>query len=145
MQGASRSQAGFSMIELMIVVLIVGIIAAVAYPSYVETVVRSKRSAAQACLANYATFMERFYTTNMRYDQDAAGEDIELPDLDCASAQNTGQDYAYSLAAVAATTYTLQSVPIDGQATRDTHCGTLTTTNTGSKGASGSAGATGCW
>ncbi|WP_028079480.1 type IV pilin protein [Solimonas soli] len=134
-------QAGFSLIELMIVVLIVGILARIAYPSYVKSVTKTKRRAAEACLSNYATYMERFYATNLRYDQDLAGTAISLPTLDCAGTQNTGKDYGYSLSTVAASSYTLQAVPTGKQAIRDTQCGTLTLNQTGTRGA----GTTDCW
>src|SRR3546814_10324649 len=63
-------RAGFTLIELIIVVTIVAILALIAYPSYINSITRSKRAAATACLSSYATFMERFYTTNLRYDVD---------------------------------------------------------------------------
>src|SRR3546814_14959759 len=69
----------------------------IAYPSYINSITRSKRAAATACLSSYATFMERFYTTNLRYDVDTAGDDVALPTLDCATAANTGADYGYQL------------------------------------------------
>ncbi|MDL0433418.1 type IV pilin protein [Marinobacter sp. TBZ242] len=55
-------QKGFSLIELMIVVAIVGIIAAIAYPSYRDSVVRSQRADATTTVARLAAAQERFYT-----------------------------------------------------------------------------------
>src|SRR3546814_11177591 len=88
-------RAGFTLIELIIVVTIVAILALIAYPSYINSITRSKRAAATACLSSYATFMERFYTTNPRYAVDTAGDDLAFPTLYCAPAANTGADYGY--------------------------------------------------
>lgn len=55
-------QKGFTLIELMIVVAIVGIIAAIAYPSYRDSVVRSQRADATTTVARLAAAQERFYT-----------------------------------------------------------------------------------
>src|SRR3546814_12246274 len=77
-------RAGFTLIELIIVVTIVAILAPIAYPSYINSITRSKRAAATACLSSYATFMERFYTTKLRYDTDTAGDDLALPSVGCA-------------------------------------------------------------
>lgn len=143
-----KMQKGFTLIELIVTVLIVGILASIAYPSYVNSVSKTKRRAAEACLSNFATYMERFFTTNLRYDKDASsGADIVLPDLDCKSAQNSGNDYVFSLAAKDQSSYTLQAVPksTSAQATRDARCGTLTLDQTGARGASGSDGASKCW
>src|SRR5690606_19278784 len=90
--------AGFTLVEIVIVIAIVGILAAIAYPSHVRSITNSNRAAGRACLMNLATHMERFYTTNMRYDEDLAGDDIELPDIDCASADNSGRDYDFDFA-----------------------------------------------
>lgn len=144
MRTAER-EVGFTLVELVIVVLVIGILGSIAYPAYTDSVMRAKRAAARACLSNFATFMERYYTTNMRYDQDADGTTVELPDLDCASAQNTGENYTYSLAAVAVNSFSLQAAPKGQQASRDTTCATLGLSNTGAKTASGSGGEAHCW
>ena len=82
MKKASSIQ-GFTLIEVMIVVAVIGILAAIAYPSYQESVTKTRRSAAQGCLVEMAQFMERFYTTNMRYDQTAAGVAVALANPTC--------------------------------------------------------------
>lgn len=145
-------RTGFTLTELMIAVAIVGILAAIAYPSYINSITKSKRRAAQACLSSYATYMERFYTTNLRYDivtvGPSAGEDIVLPVLECATAQNTGADYAYGFAtgSPTSTTYTLQATPTGVQAARDAACNVLTLTHTGTRGVSGAtSSAADCW
>src|SRR5690606_38472416 len=64
---ARKSSAGFTLIEVMIVVAIIGILAAIAYPSYQDHVRKSRRADAQTALLELAQFMERHYTTNGRY------------------------------------------------------------------------------
>ena len=139
-------QSGFNLIELMVVLLVVAILTAVAYPAYISYMTRSRRAAAEACLSNYATYMERFYTTNLRYDQDTLGNSVTLPTLDCATSQNTGAYYNYSFEdAPTQSTYTVKAVPTGVQQTRDTKCGTLTLDQTGQRGDSGTGAVSQCW
>ncbi len=136
---------GFSLIELMIVVSVISILAAIAYPAYMDSVTKTRRAAAAGCLMELSQFMERFYTINMRYDQDTSGTAIALPNTSCMSSQQDFYTYSFS-GAVANSTYTIQAVPQGGQATRDTKCATLTINQTGTKTKSGSAAAVSdCW
>ncbi|HRY15792.1 MAG TPA: type IV pilin protein [Candidatus Competibacteraceae bacterium] len=63
---------GFTLIELMIALAIMAIVAAIAYPSYQNSVRKSRRADARAVLLQAAQFMERFYTQNFRYDRTQA-------------------------------------------------------------------------
>ncbi|WP_083924885.1 type IV pilin protein [Lamprocystis purpurea] len=67
--GRARFRPGFTLIELMIVVGIVAILAAIAYPSYQSQIRKTRRGDAQAVLMQAAQFMERIYTENGCYDE----------------------------------------------------------------------------
>lgn len=136
-EAAPQRSAGFTLVELMVVVTIVAILGAIAYPGYRSHVVKTQRSAAKACVAQYAQFMERYYTTRLTY-VDAA------PVLGCASEGNMALNYAFSVTGVAATAYTAQAVPTTAFAARDTQCGTLTLNQMGVRGVS-SGSVADCW
>jgi len=136
-------ERGVTLIELMIVVGIVGILAAIAYPAYTNSVMKSKRGAAKACLSEYSQFMERFYTTNLRYDEDSAGDAVALPSLECATDLSASYTFALDSNALSATTYTVTATPQGAQASHDTACGTLGMTESGARTASGSGAY--CW
>ncbi|MDQ7914927.1 type IV pilin protein [Pseudomonas sp. 102515] len=140
----SNRQRGFTLIELMIVVAIVGILAAIAYPSYQEHIRRANRADAQASLMELAQFMERNYTRLGRYTTDTAGT---APTLPFATAPKDGGRAIYdlSLSAVTATSYTLQAAPRAGGPMAGDRCGSLTLTNTGLKGQATGATTADCW
>jgi type IV pilus assembly protein PilE len=116
-----RRQLGLTLIELMVVVAIVGILAAVAYPSYQDSVRRSARADAQSDMAQIVQTAERFFTTNNRYDQDRAAVALVLPFSQ--SPRTGGARYTLSYNATA-TTYTLTATPAGGQV--GDACGVMT-------------------
>ena len=65
-------QRGFTLIELMIVVAIIAILVAIAYPSFVQSLRNSNRSDAQAALARVSVNLERFFATNGTYTTNTA-------------------------------------------------------------------------
>ena len=65
-----KHMRGITLIELMIVVVVVGILAAIAYPNYQEFSARAKRNEARAALLQIATNQERFYLNNNTFTQD---------------------------------------------------------------------------
>lgn len=139
---------GFTLMELMIAVAIIGILVAVALPSYQDHVRRSSRAVAKAILHENAQFMEQFYTANNQYDATVGADGIANTVDDVAVALPITQSprtgvaqYAISLQAVANATFTLQAVP-QGSMAGDI-CGTLTLTNTGVQGAGGDVAS--CW
>jgi len=128
-------QRGFTLVELMIVVAIVGILARVAYSSYQSSVAKSRRNVAQGCLVEQAQFLERYYTTNMSFASAA---------LPASSAQQCQSDlaafYSFSLPTVTASSYTVQATGSGAQATADASCTPMTITQTGARTPS-----SGCW
>lgn len=69
--GIRRRQHGFTLMELMIVVVIVGILAGVAFPAYKAYVDRAKRTEGKAFLMEVAARQERYYFDNNSYASDA--------------------------------------------------------------------------
>lgn len=144
----SRSfREGFTLIELMIVVAIVAILAAIAYPSYRQHVLKTKRSEGKALLQRIAGEQERFFTARSQYTNNLTG--AKPNGLGFANNESENGCYQANIVLNAGGMgYTLNAVPANsarcGDQTQDSQCGTLSIDNLGNKTASGSLGAD-CW
>ncbi len=140
---------GFSLIELLTVMVIIGIITAIAYPGYRHYIIRAHRSDGQTSLLDLANRLERFYAENNSYQTATIGHGTTN---DVLSSNVSGEGwYSLSITDVTDTSYTLLATPSGTQGTHDTLCQALTFDNLGRKGiTSGPAGAptgniTQCW
>ncbi len=109
-----RAQSGFTLIEIMVVVAVLGIIASIALPSYNEHVRNGRRAAALSAVADLQLQQERWRAERTTY---GATADLTMPE--------TSQYYTYAVAGGA--TYTVTATP-QGKQAGDT-CGTLTAPN----------------
>jgi len=144
-----NAQRGFSLIELMIVVAIIAVISAFAYPSYDRYVIKTKRSVAQNALLQVADRQQQFFMDNKRFAADITnlGFPANPYVIDDNGTSTVASDadavYSLSLSNVTATTWTATATPLNSQLSRDTYCGSLTITQTGAKSKSGASDE--CW
>lgn len=137
---------GFTLIELMITVAIIGILAAVALPSYQDYIRRGHRADAKAALLENVQFMERYFTETNRY-LDASGDAPALPVQQTPRDAGSAQLYAITLDAANTTdtTYRLLASPVANTLMAADKCGTLSINHRGVKGVSGSLSVSECW
>lgn len=107
---------GFTLVEIMIVVVIVGILAAIAYPSYTQYVIKSNRVDAQTEMVRVSSVLQRYKILNSTYLKE--NQALTLSDLDVSEAYpNAAKElYTLSLSDVTAGTWTLTANPQGMQA-----------------------------
>jgi type IV pilus assembly protein PilE len=140
-----HKQQGFTLIELMIVLVVIAILASIAIPSYREHLRRSDRADAKAALMQNVQFLERTRTVSNRYDLDGAGNavvDASLPVPQ--SPANAAAKYTITVNPML-TTYTLSAVPVPGGPMDGDGCGTLMVDQAGAKTVTGAFGVQRCW
>ena len=117
---------GFTMVELMIVVVIIAVLAAIALPSYRQYVLRANRTEATRYLSDIAARQERYYYSNNHYTS-------TLADLSAGSI--VPRNYAFSTVASAASvsppTYAITATPIGNQLRDDKKCLSISLNNVG--------------
>lgn len=141
-----NKQQAFTLIELMVTVAIVGILAGIAYPSYQDNVMKSRRADAKGALLGFANAMERHFTeTNSYLGAGTINGNTGAPTVFSATSPVDGGTPYYKLTinAALASSYTLNAEPINAQA--NDKCGTLSLTQTGARGISTDISLTDCW
>ncbi|MES2511162.1 MAG: type IV pilin protein [Pseudomonadota bacterium] len=147
----SKKQKGFTLIEIMITVVIIGILASIALPSYQNYIARARRSDARTQLLQAAQFMQKFYAANDNYLQDRSGNSVMgtsvgMPDALRVSPADGTALYQLNTAittvgnytsTVSVGSFTLSMSPISGRAAASDACGIFTITSTGIKGVTG--------
>lgn len=142
MKRTKKISSGFSLIELLIVIAILGIIAAVAMPFYTNYMVEARRVDAVTFLTEVASEQIRFFSENNRYGTTMA----ELGYGNDAVENSNDGFYTVSITTNSPTSYVLTATPVTtGPQANDSECAAFTLTSSSQKGVTGTANANDCW
>ncbi len=142
-----RSKYGFTLVEIITVVAIVGILTAIALPAYGRYVLRSQRVEAKVLLNEIAQRQERFFSTYNVYSSSATGTGTAGLGMVANCSGVVGSEnclYSVRISAInAGLEYQLRAIPQDKQA--DDECGDLRLTGRGVKTFDGNESNGACW
>ena len=136
-----KRQQGVTLLELLIVVVVIGILAAIAYPSYTKQVQKTRRAECAGGLVQLANAMERYFTQNNSYLLATPLNTLGVATCPIDGGRAT---YTLTIPVLAATTYALRATPTATGGQGNDACGWLQLTNTGVKSAQTGTIAT-CW
>ena len=125
---SARADGGFTLIELMIVVVIISILAAIAYPAYQQYARETKRADAHAALLRISTLQEKFFSNNNGYTTSTTALGYAADP----AASNDGYWAVSVTSAGVAASFTLTAVPAGGHV--DGPCASITLTSAGLRG-----------
>ncbi len=144
--GRHAGARGFTLIELMITVMIIGILSAIAIPQYQQYVTKARRAEAKSGLARVQSALERYFTVNNKYVTDP----LTLLLQPCGAATTTSGEscgsgnYTITIADLngnIAAGYTLTATPVHADAV----CGSFTVDSLNKKTVSGTGTVADCW
>ena len=151
-----NSQAGFTLVELMVVVMVIAILASVAIPSYSGYVTDARRQGAAQEILTIASRQEQHFLDNKAYATSLTQLGYSAQPIGTnenggyVGATDASAMYTFAITSTTATTsgtiraYTISAIPKGSQLSRDTECGTLTLTEAGVKTAGGASNPD-CW
>ena len=148
---ARAGQRGFTLIELMIAVAIIGILLRLALPAYQQSVMKSRRADAKTALLDLAQREERYLATANVYTTSAPALGYASTATVTSASPMTVQNGSASFYTIEVATsasnsaFTATAKPTGVQKTKDTQCQNFTIDNTGAQGVSGTGTATDCW
>ena len=123
-----RSRRGFTLIELMIAVAVIGILAAIAYPAYTEQIRKARRAQTQAALMNISARQQQMLLDTRSYAATVALLNVALP-----TTVTRAYDITLTVGAAVVPTFTATATPVTLSAQASDTCGVLTINQAGTK------------